>query len=306
MSKFINEKGLFMDPKVEQHGSHMVMTNVHKPTKIQYLNMDTIFTDDLAFNATHFNSISNYTFSLPHRIDDIKSITVVSAEIPVSFYIISADAGNNYFKIINSSKTEFMIIIEDGNYSIDTLTVEINRVLTETGITDIVFTDKNRFAYFTASTNVYSLHFDVDITGSFDKYMFKSKLGWLLGFRGQVYTLSTYTIKSESFINIIPSPYLYISIDEHCGGFPNSFTSPLADSIINKKILARVSVDQHFYPFGSVAHTSSIEGTLVSDIRRYSGKINIQKLSVQLIDAFGKNVNLNGLDFSFILKIEYE
>jgi hypothetical protein len=44
----------------------------------------------------------------------------------------------------------------------------------------------------------------------------------------------------------------------------------------------------------------------VTDVRTYQGKIDIQKLNVQLVTEWGSPVNLNGLDFSFVLEIEHE
>jgi hypothetical protein len=45
---------------------------------------------------------------------------------------------------------------------------------------------------------------------------------------------------------------------------------------------------------------------LLSDRRKYSGKVNLQKLRVQLVNEYGVAVNMNGMDFSFCLEIEYE
>ena len=51
---------------------------------------------------------------------------------------------------------------------------------------------------------------------------------------------------------------------------------------------------------------SNENGYLVSDCRSYNGKVNLQKLKIQLVNEYGKPIHLNGLDFSFSLKIDYE
>ena len=38
----------------------------------------------------------------------------------------------------------------------------------------------------------------------------------------------------------------------------------------------------------------------------YAGNVDIQKLNIQLVDEWGNIVDLNQLDFSFCLEIEYE
>lgn len=48
MSKYLlsDDNSNFLEPTVTQYGSSMVMTNVNKPRKTMYLNIDTKFTDD--------------------------------------------------------------------------------------------------------------------------------------------------------------------------------------------------------------------------------------------------------------------
>jgi hypothetical protein len=47
-------------------------------------------------------------------------------------------------------------------------------------------------------------------------------------------------------------------------------------------------------------------GYLLSDTRCYTGKKDLQKLGVELVNEYGNTVNLNGLDFSVALEIEHE
>jgi hypothetical protein len=60
------------------------------------------------------------------------------------------------------------------------------------------------------------------------------------------------------------------------------------------------------YGNGTVLPANEYNGLLLSDKRTYSGKVNLQKLKIQLVNEYGFPVNLNGLDFSFCLEIEYE
>lgn len=43
MSSYCDDKAPFWQPVVDQYGKHMVMTNVYKPTKTKYWNIDTRF-----------------------------------------------------------------------------------------------------------------------------------------------------------------------------------------------------------------------------------------------------------------------
>jgi hypothetical protein len=95
-------------------------------------------------------------------------------------------------------------------------------------------------------------------------------------------------------------------VDEFTSGFTNSFICPLHDYLINKKILARIVVDSHVFPFGSVQLSNTFNGLLMSDIRYYNGKVDVQKMNVQLVNEYGETVDLNGNDFSFLLEVTYE
>lgn len=299
----------FLEPSVKQYGSSMVMTNVVKPTKKKLINMDTRFTDDYIYPRTGFNQISNYTFTLPEKVNEVKSISVSSVEIPVSFYNISSSLGNSYFTLINGGGTKKVIQMDDGNYTdLSAVYLNIQTKVNSLGI-DASFSIAPKTSYTTIKNGAtgYEIDFNTDICGNSDKYNFRSKLGWLLGYRDPSFSMASYgTYISPSSANLNSVRYLYLVIDEFSNSFPNSFVSPMSSHIMNKKILARISIDNKFYPYGTVINANHRNGFLISDIRRYQGKVDIQRLNVQLVNEFGFPVNLNGLDFSFVLEIEHE
>lgn len=302
-----NESNLFLDPKVSQHGSNMVMTNVSKPTKIKFLNIDTKFSDDLTHNS-NYKKTDTYSFIIPEKITDIKTIKVANAEIPYSFYNISSSLGNNFFKLtISPSNTEYIITIDDGTYTPNTLIAAINAVFANKSISLIINNVNNYSVFSTNSNNTYNIQFDVNTYGINDKFMFKSKLGWILGFREQTITITqNITCYSNSIIDTNTIQYIYLIVDEYSSIFTNTFISPQAGFFMNKKILAKITIDNNNYSFGDIIHTSNTFGTLLTDTRTYMGKTDLQKLSIQLVNCYGIPIVLNGLDFSFTLQITHE
>lgn len=320
MSNFNSE--LFLEPKVKQYGSHMVMTNVHKTNKTKYINLDTKFRDEYSNN-----DLVNYTITLPEKINDVKRISVKSMEIPMTMYNISSALGNNYFKISNVSQdVSYMITIPDGEYDNASLITTINNAIAATDpfINYLKLSlDSNNYVSFYRSTysganipeedyNI-TVDFAVDKLGNFDKYNFKSKLGWILGFRNLSYTiinnfvdnLPIYT-KAEAFIYLKGTKYLYLAIDEYSKNNPNSFITLLPNSFVNKSVIARISLDKTNYGFNTILPANLYNGLLISDNRNYTGKIDIQKLNIQLLNDIGIPVSLNGMDFSLCLEVEYE
>ena len=158
-----------------------------------------------------------------------------------------------------------------------------------------------------STTSNVSLVFDVDYTGNSDKFNFKHKLGWLLGFRKPTYAIVTTTItKSECTLDMYGSRYLYLAIDEFNKGNQNSFVSPLSSSLINKNIIARITLDMATYSYGATLPATYYNGLLTTDTRSYTGKIDLQKLNVQLLNESGIPMMLNGHDFSFCLEASCE
>ena len=306
MSDF--NRNLFLKPQTNQYGRHMVMTDVSKSDKTMYINIDTKFRDEYNDKQTNNNhsdllanqtETANYNISLPGSINGVKSFSITNAEIPMSFYNVSANLGNNYFKIDNTTYS-----VADNNYIDSGLSTKINDSLT-----DITFT-VNNYNQTTILNNTVSdivIHFDINNDGVHDKFRFKSKLGWLLGFRKTTYTMiAGETLTSEGVSNLNGSKYLYLAIDDFNRGSQNSFISPLFDSIVNKNIIARIALNKKDFDFGTIYPTSVYDGNLISDKRAYNGATDIQKLNVQLLNDNGLPIILNGLDFSFCMEIEYE
>lgn len=339
MSNYFEKQNLFLEPEVKQYGSHMVMTNVHKQSKTKYINIDTTFRDE--YNN---NELVNYNVTLPERINDIKKMTVKSVELPMTMYNISAALGNNYFKITNNPPqpepaVSTIITLRDGMYTMGSLKTEI--IYQISNLTNVLGSylgnmlnyltfdiQNNKSVFFRNINPSYSntieesienvdidliIDFAIDKYGNFDKYNFKSKLGWLLGYRNISYTMK-YILESnqniyevsDTIIDTNGSKYLYLAIDEFSKSNPNSFVTPLPNSLINKSIIARIALDKTNYGFNTILPANMYNGLLISDVRTYAGKIDVQKLNLQLLNDFGNPISLNGMDFSLCLEVEYE
>jgi hypothetical protein len=298
MTDYYNKNDLFMEPKTQQYGNHMVMTNVHKSTKIKHISIDTKFRDDYDYTLP-----ANFQIVLPERVNDVHSMRVTNMEIPMSFYNISANLGNNYFKIINGGTTT-IITLDDNNYDAASLHTAINQKITLSGLSCTV-TANGRTSIVSNTTNV-TIVFDIDKSGNSDKFNFKQKLGWLLGFRKQSYDITATATTAECTLDISGPRYLYLAIDEFNKGNQNSFVSPLSSSLINKNIIARISLDKSQYGYGTILPVNTYNGLLATDIRCYTGKIDLQKMQIQLLNETGIPMNLNGYDFSFCLEASCE
>lgn len=306
-NKYDDNKSNFLSPKVTQYDGHMVMTNVSKPTKRKFINIDTQHRDE-------FSSPTQCEFTLPDRITDVKAMVVRNIEIPVTVYNFSSAIGNTYFQITDTSGiNKTMVTIPDGEYTPDTIAVAVNAAIqTTTGIFKNLNCSTNtlinsNFSF--TSTVPLIINFAVNSSGQFDGYNIKRKLGWFLGFRNPSYNVLVFPpniLNSEAFVDYSGLRYLYLVVDEYTRGNQNSFIAALPSSLVRKNILARISINKSTFQFGSFLPANNFNGYLLSDRRTYSGKVDLQKLSVQLVDDIGNPVSLNGLDYSFCLEVEHE
>jgi len=103
------------------------------------LNIDTRFRTNL-----HNTNSSDITIQLPSRFNKVVSMELTAIEMPVSFYGISENYGNNYMHIsvffkqknvINEDKKASMVlVVPDGNYTESDLIDTLNHMLLSTKI----------------------------------------------------------------------------------------------------------------------------------------------------------------------------
>jgi hypothetical protein len=328
-NRYFDNRSTFAEPEVNQYGgSHPVMTNVMKPLKTKYVNLDTRFSNDTLLNNQLNNPknspyTANYLVDFPERIQNVRSIEAVTAEIPLSFYNISQYLQNTTMTLkftgSGSPMTHVFTLPENKNYTFSDISSAFN---SDTSINlYISLTSTNNKSVLTAKqNNTYTqvqILFDVDISGNIDPNNIKSKLGWLLGFRQPTYTInysnSVDVLKtSEAFVDLNGPRYLYLAVDEFNNAAPQStFVSMLPKSLLNRNILARISIDSYRYNlissagFGTIQTCTPTNGFLLSDKREYNDDVDLQKMRIQLVDEYGRTVGLNGLDFSFVLQVKH-
>ncbi len=339
MSSYFDGKQLFNEPVIEQHSSHMLMKNVHKPERKSYLTLDSCF----AINKDLSDNITKWEFKLSDPIHEVKELTIISATIPLSWYNISEDLNNSYFAISVFKDDVFasqsIIKLEDNEYLEGTLIEKINdkitSLITEPGNKKPIFvvpgnsskpgvkiTVDNSGG---GSTYHYTIAFAVDKYGNQDKRDYKSKLGYSMGFRRTIYSTKDGNIEAEKFIDISKRLDVYLSIEDFTVGFSSNYTLVKPDGQSRDNIIAKLRVDPEYVSNNQKYGTStgsanneqiennhhkiktlvsSTEG-LLSGTRIYSGKTTLQKMTLILKDKFGNNINLNGLDFDVSIEIKH-
>ena len=97
-------------------------------------------------------------------------------------------------------------------------------------------------------------------------------------------------------VNLSGASYIFLAVDDY-NNYSNTFFSAFNESLLNKNILARLAVQSS----RNSAITFSNVGRLTT-ARQYYGSVDIEKLHIQMLDEYGRILNLNNMDFSFVLK----
>jgi len=150
-----------------------------------------------------------------------------------------------------------------------------------------------------ASLFNFTLNFQASNSGEDDTIPLPLKFGWLIGFRNGIYTGNSSYV-SEAVIDLKGFKYMFLVVDDCNNNVNNSFYSAFNSSVLNKNILARISLQNTSY-FDTAAQNNL---SLVTTARQYFGPVDIQKLGIQLLDEYGRVVDLNNMDFSFCLTLQ--
>ena len=294
-----------------------------KRTVKKSLNIDT------RFRENYFQtSPSNFQIELPMKFNNVLSMQLAAMELPTSFYNIDRALGNNFFALIDTlNNITQIIVIPDGNYTYADLINEINdiisktlnrldengNVITNSIIGNIIFTlDINlesgsgrvivgigKCDSTTPPQIPFILSFQTNMNGEEDTVTpLPLKFGWMLGFRNGIYA-NNVSYVSEGLIDLSAPRYVFLSIDDHNNSVSDGFISVYSSSVLNKNILARISVRGNVFNYMAQNNLST-----TTYPREYFGPVNIQRMNIQLLDEYGRILNLHNMDFSFCLTFD--
>ncbi len=324
---FYNSSYELKTSKLENQEEHMIQIRPEKPYLSSYpseffpgiinpikkrtirknLNIDTKFRENY-----YTSSASNFNFVLPISINNVLQMQLASIELPTTYYAVSKQYGNNFFSITVDASASIVINIPDGNYDQLTIMNAINNQLTLAGgaYANVVFTTNitngttgsgQTLVGFSDSTSGHTkleLNFQADRFGISDRNTpLPLKFGWTLGFRNGIY-VGNKNYVSEGVVDVTGPKYLFLVVDDYTNNVNNNFYSAFNSSILNKNILSRISLQANTF---NVLEQNNL--SLITTPREYFGPVNINNMNVQLLDEYGRIVDLNNMDFSFCLNL---
>lgn len=255
-------------------------------------------------------SSSNWSLSLPNKINRAVSMRLASFELSsYNMYNIYQSMGNNYINIIINHDQKYTVIVPDGHYNTTSLVLVINSELHKDKCSLLFFINIELESVVTNKTVIYStnseaiqsfsLDFSLDINGNSDTQNneYFLKLGRVLGYTRRKYYHENIIVGETQVNPNLCVTYFYLSINDYNNNHNALFISPFEVIQFPTTILSKISIEHKFDGAYTIKFTD--------EERLYHGPVDLTNLQIQILDAHGKIVQLNNMDYSFTLLFKY-
>jgi len=292
------------------------LNSVKRITQLLNLNLNSCFR-----NNYYKTNPCDFLYLFPIEINNVLSMRLASIEIPNAWYLFSKLKKNNFFeidifeysldnKVEPIKKYNYLIIVPDGNYDIDSLQYYLNNVYfyqseitSNTPLKYIQFTIdpislKTSFKIIESDQNSNTFSFTLKFIENLNQNAM-STMGWLLGFRLGTYIEVEDCIISEGLFDAGGDRYIYICINDFQYNNNNSNIVCFDKSILNEDVIAKIPMIN-----GKFSLIINDNNQVLAKLRRYNGPVNLSRLQIKILDRFGTIIDLNNMDFSFTLEME--
>ena len=251
----------------------------------QYLHFDSINSSYIYDSKNTSGNTSNCfkaTFPMTQAFRKIKRVWLKSLEMPINFPNIRTGSTNTLIFTMNGTK--YTTSLSETNYtSISTLCTAITTAVATTisgsGATMTFAVNSSKITITTTGVSSFSWT-DTNLS----KY--------ILGFR-TTDTFASNSITGSCNYNLSPDNYINIYMPTF-----NAYNANQTGSWSSFKLPLNSVIGNVYYYQDENSFTQSI------DIR--DDNLVMSQLQVIIYDRFGNNINPNGADWSFTLKIDYE
>jgi hypothetical protein len=293
------------------------LNSVKRITQLLNLNLNSCFR-----NNYYQTNPCDFLYLFPVEINNVLSMRLASIEIPNAWYLFSNIKKNNFFEIDfqikkkgqdKYSKYNYLIVIPDGNYDIESLQYYLNT----TYFYESSVTANSPLKYIKFSIDLHTLKSSFSLVNLEEELeeekhiLFNLKfieninqnamntMGWILGFRLGTYLNIEDCIISEALFDGGGDRYIYVSINDFQYNNNNSNIVCFDKSILNEDVIAKIPMIN-----GKLSLIVNDNNQVLAKLRRYNGPVNISRLQIKILDKFGTIIDLNNMDFSFTIEME--
>lgn len=240
-----------------------------------------------------YPSSSEFVIELPETLRNVSSSVMVTAELPLSYYVFSA-ARNNTSLTVTINGVTHTVTIPDGNYTTTTMAAALKTAL-ETAFAGTTVAVSFDAASMRCSIAVDGATVAVDTTAAAAGKRTEWGLGFYLGFPRGVVTSGASgsgSVTGTSVASMNPENYLLIDIEELNG---LSQSAMYASGGGGKKTFAKVPLNGDSYQYNFYDKVATYV-----EVRPQLTKLDRLRMSVRFHD--GSLVDLNGADWSMSIE----
>jgi len=248
----------------------------------------------------------HYIMMLHTPIRNVYSIKLTSAEFPNTFYEFDYNTYINTSLTVTTQSASHTVTIPDGNYATTavfttTLQTALNAAFSGSGITFTVACDPISNKITITSTSLFDMTFITSVTNNTGQIVtsrnpYLNGIGYHLGFVNTSYTNNGtdkfYT--AEYVPTVIANNYVYLSVNDWNVVQHQNFNSTRFDAFA--KLLVTGPKNTLFFD------TYSSNSTTKEFF--FQQPVDISRLDIKLLDAYGNQLNLRGGDFSITLELK--
>lgn len=248
----------------------------------------TIHLDSRDRNYTAYPSSSEFVIELPETLKNVSSAVLVTAELPLSYYVFSSARGNTSLSV-SLGATSHTITIPDGNYTAATMQTALQAALDTAfgpAAVTVAISATTMKCTFSGSGTV-----SVSTVGAADKAT-EWGLGYYLGFPRNAVTSGTNAVTGTRVVFTNPENYLLIDIEELNGV---SQTALYAAGGSGRRSFAKVTLTGDNYSYNYWDKTLTYV-----DARPQLAKLDKLRVSIRFHD--GTLVDLNGGEWSMSIE----
>jgi hypothetical protein len=281
-------------------------------TTLKKKTTETTFCINSLFRDLSSNSATDCIYNLPYVIRNVTSMEIMTVELPQSIFLFSERNGSNtmYFKEYSGPDPyhplEGLVSLPPGNYKtssspdlITSLQTAINNQLGSANRFTVSLNATSNRITISNSTYIFEMY---TVYQGTNRNLTKT-MGWSLGYRQASY-INQQSYTTESLYNNTPATYLYLEINDFNTQYiATQVIGLFSNSFLDSNIISKICYTNNtgYTSYDTVVYDGKY---VVGSPREYFGPVHLQKMNVRLLDQYGTVVDLNGLDFSFTLKIK--
>ena len=237
-------------------------------------------------------SSSDFVVDLPETLKNVSSAVLVSAELPLSYYVFSAARGNTSLTVTADAVTH-TVTVPDGNYTTATMATALTAALTaafgQAVVWAVTFDPASMKCTVAASAGAAIVSVDTTAAAKPTEW----GLGYYLGFaRGAVLGGTGASVTGTAVATMAPENYLLIDIEELNGV---SQAALYAAGGSGRRSFAKVPLNGDSYAYNYYDKTLTYV-----DSRPQLTKLDRLRVSLRFHD--GTLVDLNGGEWSLSLE----